>query len=599
MADKQIVFTVFEGPNLIVPFAAIVAEFENPMPGVLPAHQVRRLVAELVPTSSSLKLEPPKENTDFASLVAAFAREWQEQVWRYAPMMETASLEAGKIRIASSFYDPNATKNLLQAAISFTNAVFLTATGAVQPHAAAETVERLFAFLRARPMSIATATLIRLAAKRGIPSYAVAGRALCLFGQGSKGVYFSNMSSQDDSHMGWTVSANKVLTTRFLRQLGLPATEQEVATDAASVRRIAARLGFPLVVKPTDRSTGVGVSVDITSDAELAAAYERARAASRGGEVLIERFVEGDDHRLTVFSGKLMRVTRLLPPRITGDGRRTIAELIEEKNREVPSNAAALGFFSGHKIDAEMIAILAKQGLAPDNRPPEGMVVQLRNTSNLHTGGSSEDVTAQIHPDNAAMAEAIARTLRLGAVGIDFITPDIGKAWHETDCAIIEVNTNPGVRDEPTLERMLAEKFPEGTDGRIPSVLIVGADADPAHRIVEHLAAGGHRVGYTDAEKTFLAGKPRFAKGAKLTARIKGLLMDASCDALVVAMAADAIAAQGLPCTRYDICLAPQQLDSPSALDALLAANATHVVRIRNPEEAFTAFLKMKTALSL
>lgn len=576
--DRQIAFRVFEGPNRAVPFAAVIAECDNPAPGLLPARDIARLSAELLPGDPPLKLEPASDNVDLPALAALFAKSWQEQVWRYTPRLEAAKRDDGSFRIASSFYDPEATKTLLHIAISLANAYFLYATGAVQPAQANAVIEQVYAALRNRPLSIATATLIRLAAKRGIPVYAVGAKPFTLFGQGAKGVYFSNMSNQNDSNLGWSIAGNKALTTRFLRQLGFPSTEQEVARDSAAARRIMQSLGFPLVVKPPDRGAGLGVTAEIITEEEFAQAFEKARKASRSGEVVIERFVKGDDHRISVLGGKMMRVTRLLPPRITGDGTRTIVELIEEKNRNIPANVNAVGFFSGHKIDAELIALLRKQGFGPQDRPPEGAVLHLRTTSNLHTGGSTDDATAEIHPDNVAMAEAIARTFHLDAAGIDFVTPDIGAPWHQTECAIIEVNTNPGVRHEPTLERMLAEKFPEGTDGRIPSVLIVGGEDALVESVVEWVEKSGKRTGFTDAARTRLAGQPRFAGAARLPDRIKALLMDASCEALVVSCGAEAISAHGLPHTRYDLALIAEGTELPEDVLTLVKNNAKDTV---------------------
>jgi len=170
------------------------------------------------------------------------------------------------------------------------------------------------------------------------------------------------------------------------------------------------------------------------------------------------------------------------------------------------------------------------------------------------------------------------RTFHLDAAGIDFITPDIGAPWHQTECAIIEVNTNPGVRHEPTLERMLAEKFPEGTDGRIPSVLIVGGDDALVDALVGRVENSGKRIGFTNASRTRLAGQPRFAGGASLPERIKALLMDASCEALVVSCGADAITAHGLPFTRYDLGIIAEGENVPSAVVRLIEGNSSQTL---------------------
>lgn len=578
MSNGSETFTVFKGPNLVAPFAAVIAEFDDPFPGVLPSAAVRRLLSELIPASSPLDLGLTGDRTDFVTLAAAFMSGWQEQIWCQAAPFLVARLGGGRARIACGFFDPEATRKLLQAGINIAKAIFLRATGTDRTGPDITAIRRTISAIRVRPLSRTTAALTCLAGKRGIPSYSVCNSALRLFGQGSKGVYFCNLANQEDSYTGWMISSNKALTAQFLRQLGFPAAEHGIANDAAAARRIAGRMGFPLVVKPPDRGMGTSVAVGITTDEELIEAFERARASSHSGQVLVERLVLGDDHRLSVFNGKLIRVNRLLPPRIVGDGKLSVAELIAEDNRNRAASAAANSFFSGHTTDSEMKALLRKQGVALEDCPAQGSKLLLRRISNLHTGGTSEDVTARIHPNNIAMAEAIARTLHLDAVGIDFITPDIGKAWNETPCAIIEINCNPGVRDETTLEKMLLERFPAGSDGRIPSILILGGGAEVTDKVMEHVQSAGRRVGYTSGSLTLLAGQPRFAGAADLPARIQSLLLDSTCDVLVVSCTSADIAAHGLPHTRYDLILIAAKEQLSEDMFRLIENNSSQVI---------------------
>jgi len=80
-----------------------------------------------------------------------------------------------------------------------------------------------------------------------------------------------------------------------------------------------AEVGLPAVVKPVDGSGQRGVT-EIRSETELAAAVERALAASRAGAAVLERYVEGDEYTVNGFllDGEYfpMSVTRRLlhPP---------------------------------------------------------------------------------------------------------------------------------------------------------------------------------------------------------------------------------------------------------------------------------------------
>jgi cyanophycin synthetase len=65
------------------------------------------------------------------------------------------------------------------------------------------------------------------------------------------------------------------------------------------------------------------------------------------------------------------------------------------------------------------------------------------------TGGTSTDVTGEVHPDNILMAERIARTIGLDICGIDVMAPDIRTPITENGGAVLEVNAAPGLRHAP------------------------------------------------------------------------------------------------------------------------------------------------------
>jgi cyanophycin synthetase len=344
-------------------------------------------------------------------------------------------------------------------------------------------------------------------------------------------------------------------------------------SNLAEARAAAQTLGFPLVVKPADRNGATGVTADIDTMAELDAAFGLARPLSRSGQVLVERFVPGDDHRLSVFGGKLFRASRLVIPSLVGDGQSSVAELIRADNVRRRKAVAAGDYLYELIVGERMVSLLRKQGLSLDARPPAGREFRLSTTSNIKTGGALEDVTGRIHSDNVAMAEVIARNFRMDAIGIDFITPDIGASWRDIACAIIEVNHNPGTSSGLAL-KIMRDRFPAGADGRIPSVLVAGGTEEMAQDVAQRLQARGKRVGWTSNNRTFLAGQARFGGEADLPKRILGLLLDSTCEALVVFCTQEDLVRFGLPHTRFDIALIAAE-DLPANLERLIADNAS------------------------
>ena len=73
-------------------------------------------------------------------------------------------------------------------------------------------------------------------------------------------------------------------------------------------------------------------------------------------------------------------------------------------------------------------------------------LVLLKPTANLSTGGTSTDVTDEVHPANIFMCERIARIVGLDICGIDIMASDLRTPIAENGGAVLEVNAAPGFR---------------------------------------------------------------------------------------------------------------------------------------------------------
>jgi len=248
--------------------------------------------------------------------------------------------------------------------------------------------------------------------------------------------------------------ADKAVTRRLMLEAGVPAPRQMAAGDDPVAR--AAFLGDcgSVVVKPAAGEQGRGVVVGITDAAELEAAVAAADPAD--GATLIEECVEGDDLRVLVINDDVVAAALRKPPVITGDGTRTVRELIVRLSRR---REAATGGESTIPLDAETERALTAGGVEFDTVLEHGRRVAVRKTANLHTGGSLHDVTDQLHPDIAVSALRAARALKIPVAGLDFIVTDPAGPDH----VFIEANERPGLANhepQPTAERFVDLLFP-------------------------------------------------------------------------------------------------------------------------------------------
>ena len=300
-------------------------------------------------------------------------------------------------------------------------------------------MQRLLARGEKRQIKAATA-LLRLAAKqRNLPfEYSSGGRLR--IGDGCRQREFLSSISSATKVGAAHLALDKHETYRRLSELGLPVAPQIRVRSLADALEAVGALGFPAVLKPLKGSKGRGVTADIRSAMEVGPAFERASAVSRN--VLVERFVEGSEYRLLVVGGRMIAAGNRRVPKVTGDGRTTVRELIEEQNRDPRRNGFPIVPL---RIDDEMERMLEGAGYSLDSILEDCRTIPLRSTSNVSTGGVPIDVTDRVHPDNRDMAERAVAAIGLDIAGVDFITTDIARSYRNVGGSIIEINSRPGL----------------------------------------------------------------------------------------------------------------------------------------------------------
>lgn len=247
---------------------------------------------------------------------------------------------------------------------------------------------------------------------------------------------------------------DKRVTHRVLAEAGLRLPRQQVAASPAGDRAFLDDCGR-VVVKPADGEQGAGVFVNLTTAEEVSAAV--AAAHQLCGRVLLEEYVAGDDLRIVVIGHEVVAAAIRRPAMVTGTGRHSIAELIDKQSRR---RAAATGGESRIPLDEETRRCVQRRGYALEDTLPGGQTLQVRETANLHTGGTLHDVTAQLSATLRDVAERAARALDIPVVGLDLIVDDPAG----DDYVLIEANERPGLANhepQPTAERFIDLLFPQ------------------------------------------------------------------------------------------------------------------------------------------
>lgn len=353
------------------------------------------------------------------------------------------------------------------------------------------------------------------ARRRGLPAVLKPPYDL-LLGHGMHQRRLHRFMTDRTSHLGVRLATSKTRTLRKLAVAGLPVPLHLAVTTLADAQKAARTIGFPLVVKPVNTDRGLGVTVGITSAAELERAYHLAR--QHDAEVAVEQFVPGDTYRLLVVDGKFIAAARTQPTPVIGDGKSTVREIVNRINLSPFRGPGHLKPLSHMELDDEALGLLRSLSLTPDSVLPFGRTIRLRSVSNLSRGGQSISVTDQLHPDNRALAEACARVIGLDITGIDFRSSAIGKSWTEGHGAVIEVNPSPGLRmhlkpargeESDVAGPILDLLYPGGAPSRIPIVAVTGTNGKTTTtRMIAHiLMKAGLLTGVTTTDEAAVGGR--------------------------------------------------------------------------------------------
>ncbi|MFF4893219.1 N-acetylglutaminylglutamine synthetase [Micromonospora chersina] len=270
---------------------------------------------------------------------------------------------------------------------------------------------------------------------------------------GGRTVHTRESLSELTSAVAMSRCDDKRVTRRILTEAGLSVPRGRTATGDTDDLAFLADVG-PVVVKPARGEQGNGITVGVRTPEALTAAVGLARRFCP--DVLIEELREGEDLRVVVIDHEVVAAAVRRPAQITGDGVHDVTELIERQSRR---RAAATGGESRIPIDDMTREVVAEAGHRMHDVLPEGQVLAVRRTANLHTGGTIHDVTAELHPAIAEACVTASRALDIPVTGLDLLVPAADRPEH----VFIEANERPGLANhepQPTAERFVDLLFP-------------------------------------------------------------------------------------------------------------------------------------------
>ncbi len=415
-----------------------------------------------------------------------------------------------------------------------------------------------------REFGPSTGSLVKAAEERDIPWLRLNSGSLVQFGHGRYQQRIQATITSETRHIAVEISCDKEDTHNLLSDLGLPVPQQRMVYSPKEAVRAARHIGYPVVVKPLNANHGRGVTINLTEDDQVEIAFAEAREQGTSRAILVESFVTGFDHRMLVVNDVLVAVAKRVPGHVIGDGKMTIAELVDVVNSDPRRGVGHEKVLTNLEIDGQAQRLLDEAGLSVDTVLPVGEAFYLRSTANLSTGGTAIDMTDVVHPDNRDMAERAIKSVGLDVGGVDFLIDDITKSYKEIGGAIVEVNAAPGFRmhvapSEGTPRdvsgNVIDMLFPANSQSRIPIAAITGTNGKTTtSRMLGHIMkTNGRIVGMTSTDGVYVDGKLSVKGDMTGPTSAQIVLRDPSVDFAVMETARGGLLRSGLGYQRSDV----------------------------------------------
>jgi cyanophycin synthetase len=428
-----------------------------------------------------------------------------------------------------------------------------------------EDIQEMRELREADRLGPSTGSIVAEAEARGIPWIRLNKYSLVQLGYGANQKRIQATVTSETSSIGVELACDKEDTKYLLEQAEVDVPRGDIIRHERSLEDACKYVGYPLVIKPVDGNHGRGITVNIQNYDTALVAFNHAKESSKSGAIIVEKFIVGEDYRLLVINNVLVAGAIRTPAHVIGDGKSTIQELIDLVNSDSRRGFGHENVLTKITTNELTINIIKEAGYALESVISLDEKLILKDTANLSTGGTAEDITDIIHPANVSMVERISKIIDLDICGIDIMTTDISKPLSETGGAVLEVNAGPGFRMHlapttglprnvagPVIDKLFPKK---GDTGRIPIIATSGTNGKTTTtRLIAHIAKmNGYRVGYTTSDGVYIQNRLLMTGDCTGPASTEFVLKDPTVNFAVLECARGGLLRAGLGFKKCDV----------------------------------------------
>lgn len=439
-----------------------------------------------------------------------------------------------------------------------------------------ERLDLIIENMRNEAIGPSTAAIKKAAEEVGIPVFQLYNSGYYQMGYGKQGRIIEATIGSSTTCIGADISCDKLLTKKLLDNQSIPVVKGAKVYNVINLLKEAEDIGYPVVLKPQCGNQGKGVYLNIKDEKELIRIYNKLNIDKK--EIMIEKYTIGNDYRVCVVGNEVVAVSLRIPPKVYGDGERSIKNLVHELNSDPLRGEDHEKPLTKVKIDEEMNLILSKQGYSIDSIPKYGEEIVLRTNANLSTGGTAVDCTDLICEENKEFCVRAAKAVGLDICGVDVISKDISKPINEYG-AIVEVNAAPGIRmhhypskgKSRDVGKYILNHLYNGNPRNIPVVSITGTNGKTTTtRLIAYvLSLMGNTVGMTSTDGIYIGNECIDIGDDTGFESAKAVLLNKDVDVAVLETARGGMIRNGLAYDLADVGIVTNITDDHLGIDGI------------------------------
>lgn len=235
------------------------------------------------------------------------------------------------------------------------------------------------------------------------------------------------------------ICKDKQLSQIFAKSQGITVPETLMYPEQKSELGEFLQQNSPLVVKPLDSFGSRGVTLDITSADQLEQGIQEATTFS--AKALVQRQFAGHEVRVTICRGEVVAAILRQTPRVLGDGKLSVAELIAKENEQ--REHLEFAYITYPQLSDE---IISSRFMTDTRIPKAGEVVELSKSTLVRTGASLYNITDEIHDSYKTVAVQLTNTLNPDFMIVDLLIQDYQQPMEPRNYVLLEFTTSPALK---------------------------------------------------------------------------------------------------------------------------------------------------------